>query len=353
MDAPCDTTDLQGAETQRIPAPAPPPMTSYDLAPGAVLDGRFEIAELVSRSCMATIFRARDRRTGREVAIKVPLMECESDPIAFDRFLREETIAQTLDHPDIVKVIPADGARSRPYLSMEFLKGERLDHMMARQKPMPEEQAVAIASRLCGALDHMHGRGIVHRDMKPENVMMCDDGAMRIFDFGIAKAGALKRMTYAGLTVAMGTPDYMAPERVEGRRGDERTDLYGLGAILYEMATGRPPFQGDSVYAVIHARTVGDPVAPREINPAISPVLEEIILHALARRPRDRYPSAAAMKAELDDFGLVRTTDRHRHLQFGQVRSPKSRLLAYLGAFLALQALLFGLFYLHAGHGGK
>jgi serine/threonine-protein kinase len=328
-------------------------MTAYDLAPGAILDGRFKIAELVSRSCMSTIFRARDLKSGNEVAIKVPLMECESDPVAFDRFLREETIARKLNHPDIVKVIPAQETRSRPYLAMEYLRGERLDHMMARLKPMPREQAIAIASRLCDALDHMHRRGIVHRDIKPENIMMCDDGGMRIFDFGIAKASALKRMTYAGLTVAMGTPDYMAPERVEGRRGDERTDIYGLGAILYEMATGQTPFQGDSVYAVIQARTVSDPVAPREINPKISPVLEEIILHALARNPRDRYPSAAAMKVELDDFGLVRTTERHRHLQFGQVRSRKIRLLKYLCAFAALQALLFGLFYLRSGHGGK
>jgi serine/threonine protein kinase len=349
MNAVCDTP-VSGPPDS---APAIRPMTSYDLAPGSVLDGRFEIAELISRSCMATLFRARDLKTGSEVAIKVPLMECESDPIAFDRFQREETIARTLDHPDIAKVIPAEETRSRPYISMEYLRGERLDHMMARLKPMPEEQSVAIASRLCAALDHMHGRGVVHRDMKPENVMMCDDGAMRIFDFGIAKASALKRMTYAGLTEAMGTPDYMAPERVEGRRGDERTDLYGLGAILYEMATGRPPFQGDSVYAVIHARTVGDPVSPRQLNPKISPAFEEIILHALERDPGKRYASAAAMKAELDDFSRVESTDRHARLESGQVPSPKLRLLAYIGAFALLQAILFGLFFLRSGHGGK
>jgi serine/threonine-protein kinase len=334
------------------PAKAPP-MTSYDLEPGAVLDDRFEIAELVSRSYMASIFRARDLKSGATVAIKVPLMECESDPVAFDRFKREEEIALKLDHPDIVKVFPADGPRSRPYISMEFLRGERLDLLLARMKPMPEEQSVAIASRLCSALDHMHRRGVVHRDLKPENVMMCDDGAIRIFDFGIAKASHLKRMTVAGLTVAMGTPDYMAPERVEGRRGDERTDVYSLGAILYEMATGRPPFQGDSVYAVINARTVGDPPAPREVNPKVSPVLEEIILHAMARIPGERYPTTAAMKAELDDFDLVTTTDRHTRLQVGTPANPRHKLAVYVGVFLVLQAIVFGLLYLHSGHGGK
>jgi serine/threonine protein kinase len=250
-------------------------------------------------------------------------------------------------------VIPADGPRSRPYLTMEYLQGERFDHFLARMKPMPEEKAVGIASRLCETLEYMHGRGVVHRDMKPENIMMCDDGSIRIFDFGIAKASYLKRMTYAGLTVAMGTPDYMAPERVYGHRGDERTDIYSLGAILYEMATGVTPFQGDSVYAIINARTVGDPEAPRKVNSSVSPALEEIILHAMERNPRGRYPSAAAMKAELDDFGLVRTTERWRHLQRGAPKNPKLRLLAVIATFLVLQLIMFGILYLRSPHGGK
>ncbi len=329
------------------------PQASRELAPGSVVDDRFEIVGLISRSCMASIFKARDLRSGTTVAIKVPLAECESDPVAFDRFLREEEIALKLDHPDIVRVIPTEGPRSRPYLTMEYLEGERLDQLLARARPVPEEQAVAIASRMCGAMGHMHGRGIVHRDIKPANVMMCGDGTMRLFDFGIAKASHLKRMTFAGPTVAMGTPDYMAPEQVEGRQGDERTDIYSLGAILYEMATGVPPFQGDSAYAVMNARTLVDPVAPRRINPRISPVVEEIILHALARDPRDRYPTVAAMKAELDDFDLVRTTDRCRQLNSAVRRNPKIRLLEYIGMFLVLQAIVFGLLYLRSPLGGK
>jgi serine/threonine protein kinase len=328
-------------------------MTSYDLAPGNILDGRFELTDLICRSCMASIFKARDLKSGATVAIKAPLMECESDPVAFDRFQREEEIGLKLDHPGIAKVIAADGPRSRPYLAMEYLQGERLDLFLARMKPLPEDKAVAIASQVCAALAYMHGRGVVHRDLKPENIMMCDDGSVRLFDFGIAKASYLRRMTFAGLTVAMGTPDYMAPERVDGQRGDERTDIYSLGATLYEMATGVTPFQGDSVYAIINARTVGDPVAPRKANPAVSPVLEEIILHAMARDPRGRYPTAAAMKAELDDFDLVRTTDRWRHLKQGSARNPKLRLLALIGSFLVIQAILFGLLYLRSSHGGK
>lgn len=331
------------------------PAMSYDLEPGRILDDRFEVTELISRTCMASIFRARDLKSGAVVAIKVPLMECESDPVAFDRFQREEEIGLKLDHPGIVKVIPADAPRSRPYLAMEFLVGERLDLHLARNKPLPENRAVAIASRVCAALDHMHSRGVVHRDIKPENIMVCDDGSVRLFDFGIAKAAYLKRMTFAGLTAAMGTPDYMAPERVEGRRGDERTDVYSLGALLYETATGMAPFQGDSVYAVINARIVGDPVAPRQANPGVSPVLEEIILHAMARNPRDRYASAAAMKAELDNYELVRTTDRCKHLKTAPAPapSPVRRLLALIGSFLVIQIIVFGLVYLRLGHAGK
>jgi serine/threonine protein kinase len=329
------------------------PAASRDLAPGATLDGRFELTGLVSRTGMASIFKARDLKSGAEVAVKVPVTECEEDPLAFDRFRREEEIGLKFDHPDIVKVIPADGPRSQPYLAMEFLRGERLDQLMARAGPLPEGQAVAIASRLCAALDHMHGRDVVHRDMKPENVMIGEDGAVSLFDFGIAKDSHLNRMTFAGLTEAMGTPDYMAPERVKGQRGDERTDVYGLGAILYEMATGAPPFQGDSVYALMNARIAADPVAPRRANPRISPVLEEIILHAMERDPLKRYASAAAMKAELDDHGLVKTTDRCEHLATGAARSPGRRLLAVAGSFLVLQIIVFGLVYLRSPHFGK
>lgn len=329
------------------------PPTSRDPATGSLLDGRFELTGLVSRTGMASIFKARDLKSGAEVAVKVPLAEYGDDPLAADRFRREEEIGLKLDHPDIVRVIRADGPRNRPYLAMEYLRGERLDQLLARSGPLPEGRAVAIASRLCAALGHMHGRGVIHRDLKPENVMMGEDGAVRLFDFGIAKDSHLSRMTFAGLSESMGTPDYMAPERVEGQRGDERTDIYGLGAVLYEMAAGAPPFQGDSVYALMNARVMGDPIAPRRVNPGISPVLEEIILHAMERDPGKRYASAAEMKAELDDPGLVRTTDRCEHLANGAARSPGRRLLALAGSFLILQIIVFGLVYLRLPHLGK
>src|ERR1043166_4984124 len=138
----------------------------------------------------------------------------------------------------------SSASHSRPYLVMEYLQGQTLDEVMQVTRPLPEKDALQIASRLCDALEYMHEHDVIHRDLKPQNVMLCNDGSLRIMDFGIAKAGSSKRITFGGFSPTLGTPDYMAPEQVKGQRGDERTDIYSLGAILYEMLTGRLPFEG-------------------------------------------------------------------------------------------------------------
>jgi serine/threonine-protein kinase len=247
---------------------------------------------------MASIFKANDRETGQTVAIKVPLMQFESDMAAFSRFEREEEIGKTLQHPHILKIFAVPpGKKSRPYIVMEYLQGQSLGALMREVHPLPERDAVKIASRICEALDHMHSHEIVHRDLKPQNIMICSDGSIRIMDFGIAKSLKMRRITFVGFSPSMGTPDYMAPEQVKGTRGDVRTDIYALGAILYEMCTGSTPFEGDSPYAVMNARLTGDPVAPRKINPTLMPAVEEIILRAMERNPAERYPTAVAMEA--------------------------------------------------------
>ena len=145
--------------------------------------------------------------------------------------------------------------------------------------------------------------------------MLCDDGSIRVMDFGIAKAAGLRRLTFAGFSSSMGTPDYMAPEQVKGKRGDARTDIYSLGVMLYEMVTGATPFEGSNPYAIMNARLIGDPVAPRKHLPELPPEVEEIILHALERQPFDRYPTAAAMKLELDSPEKVQVTGRRERLR--------------------------------------
>ncbi|MGD0281954.1 MAG: protein kinase [Dissulfurispiraceae bacterium] len=288
----------------------------YELRPGQTLDERFLILETISRSGMATIFRATDLKTKQTVAVKVPLMEFESDPGFYSRFQREEEIGNSLNHPYILKFIPVEEEhRSRPYIVTEYLHGYTLSHLLNSVRPMPEKDAIKIASYVCDALAHMHENGVIHRDLKPQNIMICYDGTIRIMDFGIARAAEGRRITFAGFTPAVGTPDYMAPEQVKGKRGDARTDIYSLGAMLYEMAVGVVPFDGDNAFAVMNARVTGDPVAPRKRNPKVSPQVEEIILHAMEREPGNRYPSSAAMKAELDNPGTVDLTGRCDRLQ--------------------------------------
>jgi serine/threonine protein phosphatase PrpC len=326
---------------------------SNELEPGSILDERFEITELISRSGMACIFKARDHETNQVVAVKVPLMQFESDVATFTRFQREEEIGRQLDHPYILKIIPTTRQKSRPYLVMEFLDGRTLDKVMEETKPLPEKQAAQIASRVCEALEHMHAKGIVHRDLKPQNIMVCKDGSIRILDFGIAKAARMRRLTFAGFSPTMGTPDYMAPEQVNGRRGDQRTDIYSLGAILYEMVTGKVPFEGESPYVVMNIRTTGDPVAPRKINDNLTPVMEEIVLHALARDPAERYQSAAQMKAELDDYEIVPLVERYRNLQAVKPWKGRFQMMPLIVGFIVLQIIAFGLMLWYFSHRGR
>ena len=293
------------------------PTTKYALRPGQVLDNRFQILETISRSGMATIFKATDLNTNLAVAIKIPLIQYESDPGFYSRFQREEEIGSRLNHPYILKFYPVpEELRTRPYIVTEYLRGYTLSHLLTSIRPMPEKDAIKLASHLCEALAYMHEQGVIHRDLKPQNVMLCNDGTIRIMDFGIAKAEG-RRMTFAGFTPAVGTPDYMAPEQVKGKRGDERTDIYSLGAMLYEMVVGVTPFQceTDNPLVIMNARVDGDPEAPRKRNPKVSPEIEEIILHAMERDPKNRYQSASAMKAELDDPPSVQLTGRCNRLQ--------------------------------------
>jgi serine/threonine protein kinase len=293
-----------------------PKPTGYDLQPGQTLDDRFSITETISRSGMATIFKATDLLTKQDVALKVPFMQYESDPGFYSRFLREEKIGLLLNHPYILRFIPVEH-RSRPYIVTECLHGHTLAHLLKRVRLLPENETLRIASHLCEALTHMHEHGVVHRDLKPQNIMILSDGTIRILDFGIAKSIG-RRFTFIGFTPAIGTPEYMAPEQVKGRRGDERTDIYSLGAILYEMVTGAIPFANESkdVFVAMNARVTGDPVAPRKENREVSEQVEEIILHAMEREPKNRYPTTAAMKEDLDHPDEVQLTGRcHRLLR--------------------------------------
>src|SRR5579862_2158553 len=323
---------------------------SHEIQPGQTLDNRFQIEDVVSRSGMASIFKAVDLKTQKIVAVKIPHMQFESDVAFFSRFQREAEIGLKLNHPNILRFFPVP-EQSRPYIAMEFLEGKTLAEMLNETRPFPVDDAVQIASRLCDALTHMHENKIVHRDLKPQNVMICTDGSLRIMDFGIAKSMEARRLTFAGLTSTMGTPDYMAPEKVKGRRGDARTDIYALGAMLYEMTTGNVPFEGPNPFIVMNSRLTGDPLAPRKRNPAIPPAIEEIILHAMEREPHNRYATAAAMKADLDNPHTITALDRHKHLSLPNVWATRwhGMRLIVLSALAPVVLVLLALILTHCG----
>jgi serine/threonine protein kinase len=323
------------------------PTFAPELRPGFVLDERFVLEKPISRSGMATIYKARDTDNENQiVAVKVPHLSYEADPVFFSRFQREEQIGLKLNHPFILRFLPTGDHKSRPYIVTEYLFGCTLAHILGSTRPLPEKDALKLASLLGEALQYLHEQGVIHRDLKPSNVMICCDRTIRLMDFGIASDSAARRITMVGFTSVIGTPDYMAPEQVRNKRADERTDIYGLGAVLYEMITGSVPFQNENPWVAMNDRLTGDPVAPRKLNPGLSPQAEEIVLHAMQRDPVERYQSAAAMKAELDAPSAIRVTGYCNRLEaprwrigFRETPIIAGTLLA-LG-FIAVQVLLF------------
>jgi len=317
-----------------------------ELRPGQVFDGRFAIVGVVSRGGMAVVYQARDTHDHDcLVALKMPHVRFESDPVFFRRFEREEEIGRKLNHPYVLKFKPVE-KKSRPYIVTEFLRGCTLSHLIYQKRVLPEIDALKIASLVCEALQHMHWRGVLHRDLKPGNIMVCADRTIRIMDFGIATAAAVRRLTIAG-SAPLGTPEYMAPEQVRNKRTDERTDVYSLGAILYEMLTGVVPFENENPWISMNNRVTADPIAPRKLNPDLSPQAEEIVLHAMQRDPAGRFQSAAAFKVALDAPDQVTVTglrDRleEPHWRIGLRETPFiAGTLISIGFVLSLVALFF------------
>src|ERR1700757_2043337 len=314
------------------------------LEPGDVLD-HYRVDATVARSGMATLYRATDIHNGRQLALKVPHPEMEADPVLVERFKREQEIGQVLDHPGVVKTFNSE-ERSCLYMVIEWVEGRLLRAILNEEGALPVERAVRITLGICDALDYMHKRGIVHRDLKPENVMVNDRDEIKLIDFGIAMKEDARRLTFVNVSSMLGTPDYISPEQVQGRRGDQRSDMYSLGVMFYEMLTGQVPFSGPNPLAVMNERLLNDPTPARELNPEIPPELEEIIFRALERDPRHRYSSAHEMEWDLEHKEQVGVEDRgYRPVRRGPASllgKVNKRVLLY--ACLALVPIvLFGL----------
>ncbi len=314
------------------------------IEPGDTLD-HYRIDSTVARSGMSMLFKATDLNDGKQVAVKVPHADLDADPVLFERFKREEEIGQLLDHSGIVKTYN-DEERSRVYMVIEWVDGRLLRSLLNDEKKFPIERAVKIALGICDALDYMHKRGIVHRDLKPENVMVDAEDHVKLIDFGIAMKEDARRLTFVNMSATMGTPDYISPEQVKGQRGDQRSDIYALGIMLYEMLTGRVPFVEPNPLAAMNERLLNDPMPPRELNPEISPELQEILFRALERDPRHRYATAHEMAWDLEHQEQVGVEERGS----GPVNRRKGlnkKMLLYAGLAL-VPVLLFGLMLLLA-----
>jgi serine/threonine protein kinase len=318
------------------------------LHPGDQLD-HYRIQKLVARSGMASIYRATDVSNGRVVALKIPHPEVEADPLFFDRFRREEEIGKKLDHPAVMKVYE-DGEHRRVYMAMEWVDGRLLRQILIEQKKMPIERAVRITLGICDALEYIHSRGVVHRDLKPENIMVDGSDNVKLIDFGIAGAEGTRRLTFANFTKTMGTPDYISPEQVKSKRGDARSDIYALGVMLYEMLTGEVPFHGPNPFAIMNDRMLNNPTPPRELNPEISPQLQEIVYRALERKPANRYASAREFAHDLRHIDEVGVADRAELRDWRKRRTPWLRQVLFYVMLALIPVVIFGLMFYFARH---
>jgi serine/threonine-protein kinase len=269
-----------------------------------IVGGRYELGELIGYGGMAEVHRGRDSRLNREVAIKVLRADLARDPSFLNRFRREAHSAAGLNHPSIVAVYDTgedagpDGT-PQPFIVMEFVEGRTLRDIVKAEGRLPVRRALEIVADVCAALDFSHRNGIIHRDIKPANVMITPQGAVKVMDFGIARAVADDSATRTQTANVIGTAQYLSPEQARGESVDARSDVYSTGCLLYELVTGVPPFQGDSPVAVAYQHVRENPVMPSARNPEVPRVVDSIVMKALAKNQLNRYQSAGDMRQDL------------------------------------------------------
>jgi eukaryotic-like serine/threonine-protein kinase len=266
----------------------------------SLLAGRYELRSLVGRGGIADVYSAFDRVLRRRVAVKLLREEMAGDHQVVGRFRREARAAASLGHPNIVSLHDVGDDGDVPFMVMELIPGETLSDVIWREAPLPPERVAEIGAMVADALAFAHQRGIVHRDVKPSNIMLSPSGQVKVLDFGIA--GALAWTSVSGSAEVLGTAEYLSPEQARGRALDGRSDIYSLGVVLYEMLTGRPPFEAESPEAVARMHVEEEPLPVRRVRPESPPALEGIVMRCLAKDPKARYQRAAQLAADLRRF---------------------------------------------------
>jgi serine/threonine protein kinase len=283
-----------------------------------LLAGRYQIGELLGRGGMADVHLGLDARLGRRVAIKLLKPSLANDPAFRTRFRQEAQAAARMAHPTIVRVFDAGEEIAKdssgrelqvPFIVMEHVEGQLLKDLVA-QGPMPAEQAAHIVDGILTALEYSHRAGVVHRDIKPGNVMVTSTGQVKVMDFGIARAISDSSATIAQTSAILGTAQYFSPEQARGEAVDARTDLYSTGVVLYELLTGKPPFAGETAVATAYQHVSEPPTPPGRLNPAVTPALDAVVMHALAKDRFERFQSASDFKSDLEAAVAGKLPDR-------------------------------------------
>ncbi len=310
----------------------------------------FQIRAHIAQGGMSNIYRAFDLLSGQDVVLKVPDRMSIGDPAQFERFQRELEVMRTLHHPAIQKGLGSGRYNNTPYLVTELIGGESMREYVRRESPVSPAVAVELIRKIADGLAHCHDFDVIHRDLKPENVLFTTEGQPVIVDFGLALTKGSYRVTYANLSGTAGTPDYMAPEQIEGKRGDKRTDLYAIGTMLFELLAGHTPFTGDNNMAVM-AQHLHAPI-PRidRERKDVSPQLAAVIVRCLQRNPQDRYADLHAFIHDLDnlesvDISILDRLDQSSKTSFWRSSAVKSIggailiLLVFIVVALILQAI--------------
>jgi serine/threonine protein kinase len=329
------------------------PVTATEFEAGAKLD-QFTIVRTIGHGAFGDVFLA-EGPSGRLVVLKCPHESMMGDVATFDRFRRELEISRHLHHPGIQRPIEFTADRSRPYMVMEYVEGETLRSLLGREKKLSVEKAVDFGQQLAAAMGHAHSEGVVHRDLKPENVLVTPDGRLVVTDFGVALMAGARRLTWRWFSTALGTPDYMSPEQIQGKRGDARTDVYAVGVMLYEMLAGRVPWEGDNALSVMSQHITAPVPSLHELNPAVPPPIDGIVRRCLRRNPNERYEDATSLLSDLERWRDLPLTQ----FIFGdeQVVSPRNSdlklvllIFAISAAFLSASVFLIVLAYFIGHH---
>jgi serine/threonine protein kinase len=294
-----------------------------ELTAGSTFAGRYQIIEELGHGGMGKVYKVQDTDINEKVALKLLRPEITLDKEAVERFSNELKLARKISHRNVCRMFDLGRAEGLSFITMEYVPGEDLKSFIHRSKQLTIGTALSIVKQVCEGLGEAHRLGVVHRDLKPGNIMIDKDGDAKIMDFGIARSLSGRGITGTG--VMIGTPEYMSPEQVEGKDVNQRSDIYSLGIILYEMVAGRVPFEGDTALSIAMKQKGEAPKNPQSLNPNLPDDLAGVILKCLEKDPPKRYPSAADLRAELEQVEKGLPTTERAAPKRGQVCAEKAR----------------------------